>query len=196
MAFSIVILCPRLLIPSSRSSALVSSGRWTPRMSFSTKVLLYCVMFIESNQSHTSSQLHSNTGLSRNDSLKQKGWCVGLAIRKLAFRVLKWNTRDRKRFVYWRLWRRRRLQFFLAWLYALISYFHNLQTTYQTNTKRPPTEHPHTDHLPTDHPPTTYRPPTDHLPTDHPPTTYRSPTNRPPFLRCSLFDITKSPRME
>ena len=70
MAFSRVILCPRLLTPSSRSSAFVSSGRWIPWMSLSLKVSLYWAMFMESNQPHTSSQSHSNTGFSKNGCLK------------------------------------------------------------------------------------------------------------------------------
>lgn len=62
--FSIVILWPRLITPSSRSSAFVNSGRWIPRMSFSSNAVLYWAMPMDSSQSHTFLQVHVNNGLS------------------------------------------------------------------------------------------------------------------------------------
>ena len=71
MAFTSVILCPRLLTPSSFSSGFVRSGRCAPWMSFSLNVSLYWDIFMESSQLHTSSQSQSSTGLSKNASLKE-----------------------------------------------------------------------------------------------------------------------------
>ena len=97
------------------------------------------------------------------------------------------------------LWHHWWLQIFLAALYALISYFRNLPTTYQPPTDPLPTTTNHLpttywpptciDHLPTIYQPTNHRPPTDHLPT-----TYRPPTKTDhlpaTFLGCSLFTVT------
>lgn len=95
MAVSRVILCPRLLTPSSRSSAFVSSGRWIPWMSLSLKVSLYWAMFMESNQPHTSSQSQSNTGFSKNGCLKDN-IIQSKNLYKTEWRKLDWNLLERK----------------------------------------------------------------------------------------------------
>ena len=64
MAFSRVILCPKLLTPNSFSSDFLRSGKCIPWMSFSLKVSLYCDISIESSQLQTSVQSQSNTAFS------------------------------------------------------------------------------------------------------------------------------------